>query len=533
MCSDLSSPYSTIRDGQTTDTITDDPTGPTQTDANGNLLYGMHETYQYYTNCATRSRNLGLYIGDRASVGGLPTPAPATFTRQNNNAQRFGYECPEERDYYPYWHPTLWVDIAVLTSNTAYCSFYKANSQNVMSKGTCVPKGLTLPSDPTQASETQDNNPTSCGQNKNTWTMVSSFGLSAPDCVAIPWSRENHLGNTMDGFSASYNWTLPRTSDVACIANGNCQCVLRMRYNISESEPSGSNTMSSPTGSSFLDASSNGGSSVWTNNPVVLQDANVAFELALNTAQYGRTFEDRSYVFHISKRPGNVPELARVFNLNVRGKRGNIVQAYPATEYDFVPQYLYTRVGDYIHFQWTGCDTNPAGNAGEGTDQTDRSNLVQIAGPSSAYPVTSSWISSNPSKVLFPNTQMRVRFAMLDQINCLNKTQLLAKNGGNVNGQQTDIQNCMKLNAASPYFDGGAVKMNMTGTFYYMNTRNHNFTNRDQKGILYVVPLLPTWAIVLLVIGGVIFIAAFVVAGLMFYSKSHPHSQVANIFSKF
>jgi len=91
----------------------------------------------------------------------------------------------------------------------------------------------------------------------------------------------------------------------------------------------------------------------------------------------------------------------------------------------------------------------------------------------------------------------------------------------------------MKLNAASPYFDGGAVKMNKTGTFYYMNTRNHNFTNRDQKGILYVVPLLPTWAIALLVIGGVVFVGAFVVAGLMFYSKSHPHSQVANMFSKF
>lgn len=33
-------------------------------------------------------------------------------------------------------------------------------------------------------------------------------------------------------------------------------------------------------------------------------------------------------------------------------------------EYDFVPNLLRITRGDYVHFQFTGSDANPTGNAG-------------------------------------------------------------------------------------------------------------------------------------------------------------------------
>ena len=91
-----------VRDGSTTNTIPTDNTQCTGTngDCDTDFTYGRHESQASYMACRYRSRNKGLFLGTQRMRGNS-----ARFTRQNNNGGRSGYECPEERDYYPYWQP--------------------------------------------------------------------------------------------------------------------------------------------------------------------------------------------------------------------------------------------------------------------------------------------------------------------------------------------------------------------------------------------------------------------------------------------
>jgi hypothetical protein len=124
---------SRLRDGVTTRTIPRQPSNCQNKDCNNDVRYGMHEDFDYYMNCRYRFRNRGLFTADRNLNGNT-----ARFTRQNNNGQRRGYECPEERDHYPYWHPTPWIDMHIYTNDARRCEFYQTHSENVMGRNFCA-----------------------------------------------------------------------------------------------------------------------------------------------------------------------------------------------------------------------------------------------------------------------------------------------------------------------------------------------------------------------------------------------------------
>jgi hypothetical protein len=530
-----------IRDGLVTERIPQDGNPASATyydmvDPVGGYTYGMHEGYDFYMRCNTRSRNMGLFTADQ-NMNGRPD---ARFTRQDNNAARRGFECPEERDYYPYWASTIWRDVAIMTSHTSQlCPMYRRESQNVKSRWECL-NGTQ--SDPLAA--TYYNNGYLTGQSgpvplemeqcPGTYIEIPSWGIDAPKCVKAPFSRDNHLGNGENGHANMYNWTIPSLSDAGCNSDS-CVCVLRVRYNMSSNDFPGWDEVSHPDFPEKLDWRFNGDASPIKQDPMV-QVANFNLTMTLNTDEYARTFEDRTHTFYIKQR-GATQFSGPLYNLNVRGRRGNIVEVYPAVEYDFAPTYLDLPEYSFVHFQWTGSDSQPNNQAGNGRDQTDRNNIVQIKDLGRNFPLTEDQISNMASlDVLFQDIGDRQRFAASGQNvdACPSYEALAAANNNNDNQIEEDPTNCMYLNAASPYFDGGVFQfgLRLGKSYHYLSTRNNNFSNRSQKASITIQTAIPGYAVGVIAAGGTAAAGAAVVGASFYMSKVKPHSAFAGLWTK-
>merc|ERR1719242_1115404 len=242
--------------------------------------------------------------------------------------------------------------------------------------------------------------------------------------------------------------------------------------------------------------------------------------LALNTAQTGRTFQDRSHVFRVMKTPQVAANAAMrnagsVKNVIVQGKRGNIVQTFPAVEYDFWPKTVTLKANsDCVSFSWTGSNThnngNPAGDgqagdAGEGRGGSDRSNLMQIMDKNSTYPApldkgvvadffahsqvfktyTGEYVQSGADNIIQQGTAAD---ALPNPQTLDNRDAQAYFMSGGFWRTEADIGDSpgngelnVLLNNAPATMRSMTVCPERVGTYEFTCTRNNNFSNRDQK----------------------------------------------------
>ena len=184
----------------------------------------MHENYSHYLNCLSRQRNKGLFTANQKLKGDS-----AIYTRQDRQGTRYGYECPEERDYFPYWSHSPWKTVAVLTdyqdcqhlklmveSYGGYCTadktvldmLKKFDHKLPLTKKACEIGFANLP--PLQ------------------W--ISESKSADFFCGKPVSSRDNHHGNNGDTGHSQFTWKIPKTVPIET------PCVIRIRYNISSTD---------------------------------------------------------------------------------------------------------------------------------------------------------------------------------------------------------------------------------------------------------------------------------------------------------
>jgi len=275
------------------------------------------------------------------------------------------------------------------------------------------------------------------------------------------------------------------------------KCVARLRYNLTTSDYDPMNTTSAQDDQEWL-----GIVSPVQQNPTVDIGSHdlVGLKLNINTNQYGRTFQDRTHVFYIAERPaafGTTP----ILNLGVRGKRGDVVQVYPACQYDFVPNRVAIAADTLVHVQWTGSNThnngNPAGDGqagdqGLGTDGTDRHNFVQIQTLADNYPIPLDKYQNDPT-LIWKNVNCYTYdgIAIASWVDCALTMATSGQLRTTADVQATTADIDPLLNGAPASLVGGVLLYFTSGSsgqsFNYMSTRNTWFSHRSEKGVITVM----------------------------------------------
>eukprot|EP00493_Phyllostaurus_siculus_P025737 UN26082 len=212
----------------------------------------------------------------------------------------------------------------------------------------------------------------------------------------------------------------------------------------------------------------------------------------------------------ILPRPENAGN-AQIKLLTVSGKRGNIVQTFPGHEYFFYPEELHLRKFDMVHFHWTGSNTNPNNNDGQGKQGTDRSNFCPMNGaiyePDAAASLQGgeglntgaahigSLGTNYPAYVKEPELYSRAEAFS----SCSKPEQIQPPIGGipmeiaealctgrQEPGARHDFGNMEELDDAGTTVSFAPVQVTETGCWSGVSTRNNNFSNRSQKSTICV-----------------------------------------------
>jgi len=287
-----------------------------------------------------------------------------------------------------------------------------------------------------------------------------------PECLEAPNTRNGYLGDSDSSRDTpGFLWKLPNYEE-------DKRCVFRIRY------------------------------IVRTPDEPISRDERVSFDasgfaLSLAPAKKTEIYEDRSHVFKLLQRPDEISDDLDIHNVVVRGKRGNIVQTYPAVEYDFVPNRLTIPDGDAIHIQWTGSNTHnnaspggdgQTGDAGEGTTGTDRHNFIQLVdrvsnlvAPDHMHTLfqNADWIWSSHQKGDEENKDFNLALSMATSgyYHCETLDECSEPYDGTLNDQ---------LNNAPASYHGN-IFVPSQGEYHFKCMRNDNFSNRSQKGTIKVV----------------------------------------------